>query len=65
MRRSRERRKHGMFCVTIELRRSEADAFIRSLRLKPEERASLPAIKKAIYSIVERVGPFEGAVFRS
>jgi hypothetical protein len=53
MRRSRERRKNGLFCLTLELRLSEVDAFVRCGRLKPEERGSPPAIKKAIYSVLE------------
>jgi hypothetical protein len=47
MRRSRERRKNGMFCLTLEIRESEVDAFIRCGRIKPEERTSPSAIKGA------------------
>jgi hypothetical protein len=53
MRRSRERRKKGLFCCTLELRLSEVDALVRGGRLKPEERASLPTIKNAVYSVLE------------
>jgi hypothetical protein len=53
MRRSRERRKKGLFCLTLELRLSEVDAFVRCGRLKPEERASRPAIKNAVYSVLQ------------
>ena len=53
MRRSRERRENGLFCITLELRLSEVDAFVRCGRLKPEERASPPAIKNAVYSVLE------------
>jgi hypothetical protein len=53
MRRHRARRKSGLFCLTLEIRESEVDAFIRCRQLKPEERTSPPAIKKVIYSIVE------------
>jgi hypothetical protein len=35
------------------LRESEIDAFVRCGRLKPEERDSPPAIKKAVYSVLE------------
>jgi hypothetical protein len=53
MRLTRERRKKGLFCLTLELRISEVDALVRCGRLKPEQRASHSAIKKAIYSILE------------
>jgi hypothetical protein len=53
MRRTRERRKQGLFCVTLELRRSEVDALIRCGRLKQEERVSHAAIKNAVYSVLE------------
>ncbi len=53
MRRSRERRKMGLFCLTLELRMSEVDALVRCSRLKPEERTSPPAIKNAVYSVLE------------
>src|SRR5271166_4473961 len=53
MRRTRERRKQGLFYVTLELRQSEVDAFVRCGRLKPEERGSPDAIRNAIYSVLE------------
>jgi hypothetical protein len=53
MRRHRARRKSGLFCLTLEIRESEVDAFIRCRQLKPEEKASAPAIKKTIYSILD------------
>jgi hypothetical protein len=53
MRRTRERRKKELFCLTIELRKSEVDALIRAGRLKPEDRASDAAIKNAVYSVLE------------
>jgi hypothetical protein len=53
MRRSRERRKNGMFCLTLEIRESEVDAFVRCGRIKPEERASPAAIRTAVYSLLK------------
>ena len=53
MRRTRERRKQGLFCLTLELRQSEVDAFMRCGRLKPEERVSHAAVRNAIYSVLE------------
>jgi hypothetical protein len=53
MRRTRERRKQGLFCLTLELRQSEVDALIRCGRLKPEERVSHAAIRNAVYSVLE------------
>jgi hypothetical protein len=55
MRRSRERRKNGMFCLTLELRESEVDAFVRCGRIKPEERASPAAIREAVYSLLKNL----------
>lgn len=49
---TRRRRKKGLFCLTIELRTREVDVFVRCGRLKSDERASLPAIKNAVYSVL-------------
>ena len=53
MRRSRERRKKGLFCLTLELRQSEVDALVARARLKPEQRASPAAVKNAVYSVLD------------
>jgi hypothetical protein len=55
MRRSRERRKNRMFCLTLEIRESEVDAFVRCGRIKPEERASPAAIREAVYSLLKNL----------
>lgn len=53
MRRSRERRKVGLFRLTLELRRSEIDALVRCGRIDPEERDAPAAIRGAIYSVLD------------
>jgi hypothetical protein len=55
MRRSRERRRNGLFCLTLEIRESEVDAFVRCGRIKPEERASPAAIREAVYSLLDNL----------
>ena len=52
MRRTRKRRKQGLFCITLELRENEVAAFIRCGRLKPVERVSHGAIRNAVYSVL-------------
>jgi hypothetical protein len=55
MRHSRERRKNGFFCLTLEIRQSEVDAFVRCGRIRPEERASPAAIREAVYSLLKNL----------
>ena len=54
MQRSGQRRKNGMFCLTLEIRESEVDAF-RCGRIKPKERASPAAIREAVYSLLKNL----------
>jgi hypothetical protein len=54
MARSRARRKKGLFCLTLEIRESEVDAFVRCGRIKPEERGSPAAIREAVYSLLKK-----------
>ena len=54
MRRHRERRRSGLRCVTIELRKSEINALVRYGLLKPEARASRGEIVKALYEFFDR-----------
>ena len=49
-RRSRERRRDGLRCVTIEIRDEELDVFVRQGLLGDAARCDLEAIKQAIYS---------------
>jgi hypothetical protein len=53
VRRSRVRRKKGLFCLMLELRETEVDVLVARARLRPEERASAAAIKKAVYSVLD------------
>ena len=53
MRRSRERRKKGLFCLTLELRETEVEMFVRSGRLASHERTVPGALRRAIYSIID------------
>jgi hypothetical protein len=49
-RRSRERRRGGLRCVTIEIRDEELEAFVRRGLLSDAARCDVEAIKQAVYS---------------
>jgi hypothetical protein len=49
-RRSRERRRGGLRCVTIEIRDEELGVFVRRGLLSDAARCDVEAIKQAIYS---------------
>ena len=49
-RRSRERRRDGPRCVTIEIRDEELEAFVRRGLLSDAARCDVEAIKQAVYS---------------
>src|SRR5271166_2755965 len=53
MRLTRLRRRQGLRCVTIGIREREIDALIRRIRLSPDDRANLPAIRKALYGFLD------------
>ena len=53
MRRSRERQRKGLRCLTIELRETEIDALVRRKRLSNEDRSNLTAIRTAIYAFLD------------
>jgi len=53
-RRSRERRRDGLRCVTIEIRDEELDAFVRRGSLSDAARCDVEAIKQTIYSHFDR-----------
>jgi hypothetical protein len=50
MRRHRQRRRDGLICLTIELRKSEVDGLARMGFLKPEMRNDVSAIRNALYA---------------
>ena len=50
MRLHRERRRHGLRCLTIELRETEIDALIRRGSLNTEMRNDPIAVSKALYA---------------
>ena len=52
---SRARRRNGLFWLTLEIRESEVDAFVRCGRIKPEEQASPDAIRGAVYSLLKNL----------
>lgn len=54
MRRHRERRREGLFCLTLELRITEIDALVRKGLLKSETRNSPRAIREALYAFLDR-----------
>jgi hypothetical protein len=53
MRRVRQRRRSGLRFLTIELRKSEITALIRSGYLRSDQTADNEAIKTALYSFFE------------
>jgi hypothetical protein len=53
-RRHRERRKHSLRCLTIELRETEVTALIRKGFLKQDVRNDLRAVKEAFCGFLDR-----------
>ena len=49
MRRYRERRRRGLSCIKVELRRSEVDALIACKLLEPTEREDRRALAAALH----------------
>jgi hypothetical protein len=54
MRLHRQRRRQGLRCLTVELRETEIDAFIRMGLLKSETRNNPSAIAQALYAHLDR-----------
>jgi hypothetical protein len=54
MRRHRERRRHGLRCLTIEVRTMEIDTLVDKGLLKFETRNDSNAIKQALYAFLDR-----------
>jgi hypothetical protein len=53
MRRHRERRRRGLFCLTVDLRESEIDALIGASLLQSEMRRNQNAVLKALYAFLD------------
>jgi hypothetical protein len=53
MARHRHRRRTGLRCLTIELRREEITWLIRHQWLAPESRHDLNAVKRALYTFFD------------
>jgi hypothetical protein len=53
MRQHRERRRKRMRCLTIELRDSEIEEFIRRKRLSPEDRDGPKALRRTIHTYLD------------
>lgn len=53
MRRHRKRRRHGLRCMTIELRETEITALIRKGLLRADARSDLHAVRNAIYGFLD------------
>ncbi len=53
MARYRQRRRSGMRCLMIELRREEVAWLVRHLWLSPESRSDLNAVKRALYAFLD------------
>lgn len=54
MRRSRERRRDGLRCLTIELRETEIDSLIREGLLGVDARNDRAAVREALYAYLDR-----------
>jgi hypothetical protein len=54
MARSRQRRRDGKRCITIELFEREIDGLVARGMLDPAARNSVPAIRKALYGFLDR-----------
>jgi hypothetical protein len=54
MRLYRARRRNGLRCVTIELRKNEIGALIRRGLLQPEARSRPADIVRALYALLDR-----------
>ena len=53
MRRSRERRRDGLRCMTIELRETEVTALIQKGLLRDDTHNELQAVKNAFYGFLD------------
>ena len=53
MARYRQRRRSGMRCLMIELRREEVAWLVRHRWLAPESRSDLNAVKRALYAFLD------------
>jgi hypothetical protein len=53
MRRFRERRRRGLFCVKVQLRRSEVDALIASGFLEQTERQDRTELATALHRYLD------------
>ena len=54
MRRFRERRRRGLACIRVQLRRSEVDALVASKLLEPTEREDRRALATALHRYLDR-----------
>ena len=54
MRLHRERRRHGLRCVTIELRESEISTLVRLGFLAPEAQDKANAVTVAVHKFLDR-----------
>jgi len=54
MRRYRERRRRGLSCIKVQLRRSEVDALIACGLVQPAEREDRRALAEALHRYLDR-----------
>jgi hypothetical protein len=54
MRRYRERRRRGLSCIKVQLRRSEVDGLIASGLLEPTEQEDRRALAAALHRYLDR-----------
>jgi hypothetical protein len=54
MRRYRERRRRGLLCFAVQLRRTEVDALIACKLLEPTEREDRRALAAALHGYLDR-----------
>jgi hypothetical protein len=53
MRRYRERRRRGLSCIKVQLRRSEVDGLIACKLLEPTEREDRKALEEALHRYLD------------
>ena len=54
MRLHRLRKQAGLHCLTFELRETEITALVRKGLLQPDSRYDLKAVRKAMYTFLDR-----------
>ena len=54
MQRLRERRRKGMRCFQLEIRKTEIDNLVKRMFLKPDDRSNYEAVRQALYRFLDQ-----------